>query len=45
MKKTYIPLTMYALSHVGQKTAGDGNRRQNDGKLKFKHQNDYGLYV
>ena len=31
------PLTIYALSDVGQKTAGDGYRRQSDGKLKFDH--------
>ena len=29
------PFTMHALSDVGQKTADDGYRRQNDGKLKF----------
>ena len=31
------PLTMDALSDVGQKTAGDGYHRQNNGKLKFDH--------
>ena len=31
------PLTMCALSDVGQKTAGDGYGRQNNGKLKFDH--------
>ena len=31
------PLTMYVLSDVGQKTAGDGYRRQNDSQLKFYH--------
>ena len=31
------PLTMHALSDLGQKTADDGYRRQNDGKLKFDH--------
>ena len=39
---------MYALSDVGQKTAGDGYRRQNDGKLKFENKLSkwsVGLYV
>ena len=39
---------MYALSDVGQKTAGDGYRRQNNGKLKFDHKLSkwyVGLYV
>ena len=42
------PLTMYALNDVGQKTAGDGYRRQNDGKLKFDNKLSkcsVGLYV
>ena len=31
LQESIIPLTMYALSDVGQKTAGDGYRRQKDG--------------
>ena len=39
---------MYAPSDVGQKTAGDGYRRQNNSKLKFDYKLSkgyVGLYV
>ena len=39
---------MYALSDVGEKTAGDGTHCQSDGKLKVHHKvskKSPGLYV